>query len=96
MERTKRSVLSAWKNRRMARGMNWDKVHRDRLMQRPYSGPRMTRKQPGITPAQAKYLASLQRELGEPYTGNGMRRAEASQAIDRCLTRLGRSHKHAA
>lgn len=43
----------------------------------------------GITNKQASYLASLQRELGVPYTGNGMTLAEASAAIDDAKRRLG-------
>lgn len=41
----------------------------------------------GITNDQAKFLASLQRELGESYTGAGMTRTEASAAIEACLAR---------
>lgn len=39
----------------------------------------------GITNAQASYLAWLQRRAGEPYTGAGMSRAQASQEIERLL-----------
>lgn len=37
----------------------------------------------GITNKQASFLASLQREAGERYSGNGMSRQQASQEIDR-------------
>jgi hypothetical protein len=41
----------------------------------------------GITNRQAKYLAALQRELGERYTGNGLSAHQASLEIER-LKRL--------
>ena len=41
----------------------------------------------GITNDPAKFLASLQRELGESYTGAGMTRTEASAEIKACLAR---------
>jgi hypothetical protein len=41
----------------------------------------------GITNAQAKFLADLQRDLGEPYTGRGMTRLEAAATIDGLLDR---------
>ena len=45
----------------------------------------------GITGKQAKFLASLQRELGEPYSGDGMSCRQAYDEIERALRRLGRS-----
>jgi Protein of unknown function (DUF3072) len=42
----------------------------------------------GITNAQAKYLAALQREAGEQYTGNGMSRLQASREIERLERQL--------
>jgi hypothetical protein len=44
----------------------------------------------GITNGQARMLASLQRQLGLPYTGNGLSSADAAKTIDACLTALGR------
>jgi hypothetical protein len=44
----------------------------------------------GITNKQAHYLAMLQRDLKESYSGWGMSRGEAADAIDDCLRRLGR------
>jgi hypothetical protein len=41
----------------------------------------------GITNSQARLLAALQSELGEPYTGRGLTLAEASEAIDDALDR---------
>jgi hypothetical protein len=41
-----------------------------------------------ITNRQASYLASLQRELGVQFSGAGMTRQEASDAIRACLRRL--------
>ena len=41
----------------------------------------------GITNAQAKFLADLQRDLGERYVGRGMTRLEAAAAIDAALER---------
>lgn len=43
------------------------------------------RKPKGITNVQAKYLASLQRKAGEPYSGSGLTTSEASQEIRRLL-----------
>ena len=37
----------------------------------------------GITNAQAKYLAWLQREAGEQYSGSGLTRYEAHLEIER-------------
>lgn len=45
-------------------------------------------KKRGITNAQAKYLAALQRGLGEPFTGGGMTMGQASAAIDDCKRRV--------
>jgi hypothetical protein len=55
----------------------------------------MGNKRAGITNAQAKFLAALQRELHVRYTGRGMSRAEASAAIDGALRALGREPKPA-
>jgi hypothetical protein len=85
----------------MARGMNWGRVQRENLIQARGGTDRMERipreskpgKAKGITNPQAKYLASLQKELGEPYSGAGMSRADASVLIDACLERLGRPSK---
>ena len=46
------------------------------------------KKHSGISNAQARYLASLQRDLGERYTGSGMSRLQASVAIDVARERL--------
>jgi hypothetical protein len=50
-------------------------------------------KRRGITNAQAKYLAVLQRQLGTRYSGNGMTIGEASTEIGRCQKRLGYTPK---
>lgn len=47
---------------------------------KPKSRPKRTR---GITNKQASYLAALERQLGVPYSGNGMNTREASSAIDK-------------
>lgn len=46
----------------------------------------------GISNNQARFLAYLQRELGLPYTGQGLSRAEASILIDVCVDELRRRH----
>lgn len=80
----------------MAR-MNWDRARKRevvgargqvRSVDEARFKPKSRKRSPGITPAQAKYLAKLQRQLGHVYTGNGMRKDEASQAISDCLSRL--------
>ena len=43
------------------------------------------RKGSGITNKQAKFLATLQRQAGLKYTGNGMSRADASALIDKLV-----------
>lgn len=43
----------------------------------------------GITNKQASYLAALQREAREPYSGSGMTRQQASREIDRLERQLG-------
>jgi hypothetical protein len=45
----------------------------------------------GITNSQAAYLGALKRDLGEKYDGNGKSKQWASEEIDRCLKRLGRT-----
>jgi hypothetical protein len=42
----------------------------------------------GITNKQASYLAALCRELGQPYSGSGMSRLEASLTITRLQDEL--------
>jgi hypothetical protein len=51
---------------------------------------RPKRRRRGITNRQARYLAGLCREAGEPYRGNGMSRMQASDEINRLLGFLGR------
>jgi hypothetical protein len=51
---------------------------------------------PGITNRQAKYLASLQRKLGEPYTGAGLSQHEASRLIAQLVARIRLAHTHIA
>jgi hypothetical protein len=43
-----------------------------------------------ITNSQARYLATLSGEAGERYRGDGMTRQQASEEIDRLLSKLGR------
>lgn len=43
----------------------------------------------GITNKQASYLAALQREAGEPWSGSGMSRLQASREIERLRGQLG-------
>jgi hypothetical protein len=80
----------------MARGMNWDKVNRQEMVRsrgsiRGAESRALAKHMPkGITNPQAKLLADLQRQLGEPYSGSGMTCAEASGLIDDCFRRLGR------
>jgi hypothetical protein len=80
----------------MSGRMNWSgAAMRDRIRDRgsePMEShdqtPRRRPKRRGITNAQAKYLARLQRELGVAYTGNGMSLDEASAAIKDCIFQI--------
>lgn len=60
----------------------WQNERKRGLLGKPPTPKKRKRGKAGITPKQAKYLASLQRQLRVKYTGNGMTRAEASSAID--------------
>jgi hypothetical protein len=75
--------------------MNWDKVRRDELVQARGASPvERTRTKPvkprGITNGQAKELARLQRQLGEPYTGHGLTGKQAASAIAAARARFER------
>lgn len=48
------------------------------------------KKERGITNAQARYLARLQRELGVPYSGAGMTMSEAHAAIRAAIAEVDR------
>jgi len=63
--------------------MNWDRVRRDVLVRDRGTDPieRAPAKPRGITNAQARKLAQLQRARGIPYTGSGMTFTEAEAAI---------------
>lgn len=50
--------------------------------------PKPKRKPLGITNKQARFLAALQRQLSEPYSGNGMTKADAHRAITEAKRRL--------
>jgi hypothetical protein len=69
----------------MAR-LNWEQA---KAQQRVGSAPRLARVR-GISNAQAKELARLQRRLSVPYSGNGMTSVEASQAIKAARADLAR------
>lgn len=71
----------------------WQNERKRGLLDKPKPKKGKKKRKRGITPKQAKYLASLQRRLRTPYTGNGMTAAEASHAIDdakRQLREIGR------
>jgi hypothetical protein len=79
----------------MARGMNWEKVRRENMVRahgwaEKRAEDAALRAARGITNPQAKLLADLKRQLGEPYSGSGLTCAEASRQIDDCFKRLGR------
>lgn len=74
-----RSSAYRWQNERR-RGL---------LGKPPKAGTATKRGKRGITNAQAKYLADLQRRLGTPYSGGGMTLTEASSAIADARRRLG-------
>lgn len=65
--------------------LDWEKANRRDTTPR--------RRTTGITNAQAKYLAALQRRLHEPYTGRGMTRDQAAIAIKAAKTALERRKK---
>ena len=66
----------------------WQNERKRGLLGNPKKKKPGKRNKRGITNRQASYLASLQKQLGEPYTGNGMSVREASDAIDDCRRRL--------
>src|SRR5687768_12069711 len=69
--------------------MDWEKARRrERPGKRMEAIPSRAQKPRGITNAQARTLARLQRALGEPYTGNGMTHEQAESAIAAAAARL--------
>jgi hypothetical protein len=59
--------------------LDWERARSRERAGPPERKPRMPR---GISNDQAAELARLQRQLGTPYSGNGMTAREAARAID--------------
>jgi hypothetical protein len=59
--------------------LDWERARSRERAGPPERKPRMPR---GISNDQAAELARLQRQLGVPYSGNGMTAREAARAID--------------
>lgn len=71
----------------MPSGMDWERARRARQLAGP-SAPKAPSGR-GISNAQARELAQLQRAAGLPYTGSGMTAIAAARAI-RDLKRVAR------
>jgi hypothetical protein len=59
--------------------LDWERARSRERVGPPQRKPQMPR---GISNDQAAELARLQRQLGVPYSGNGMTAREAARAID--------------
>jgi hypothetical protein len=62
--------------------LDWERARSRERVGPPQRRPQLPGRPRGISNDQAAELARLQRQLGTPYSGNGMTAREAARAID--------------